>query len=223
MVPSSLIAHLNNEAVSFLQEGNYRAAVCDLETALDRLRSQIWYEQNFLRSPPESNEQEVVLRVSSVPIAPSHEMEASKNVFEFYRRAFSIVANKTKLASIDPISSMIVVLYNLAIAYHDDAIRRSTHTHYVRALELYEEILHLMHENGIKGHMLLLMAISNNIGHIHDHYNNFLQTRENLFWVRKLAITCREQAKSIPYDDFAFFHQIVLIFNGKDLNIAPAA
>ena len=215
------IADFNNAAVSHLQEGNYRAAVWDLELALENF-SPLWAIE---KEPPASNEGSSVIRVKSVPIAPSSANAASQNIFEFYRRAFQIVSvgGKGQLSSIHSISSLIVVKFNLAIAYHDDAVRRDYHSHFMRALELYEDILYLMKEHGIKGHMLLLMAIGNNLGHIHTYFLNYSQTREALYWVRQLTIECGQSSANVPYDDYMFFYNIVTIFNVNALNAAPAA
>ena len=120
-------------------------------------------------------------------------------------------------------SNMIVVKFNMAIAYHDDAIRRNNKSHFYLALQIYEEILQLMHHYNIHGHFLLMMAIGNNMGHIHSHLLNFQQTREFLHWVRQLAISSRYHANAIPYDDYVFFCRTAIIFNGNDLTIAPAA
>ena len=212
MSKDTIIVDLNNEAVSYLQEGNYRAAVWDLEVSMDRLMSQ----------EPGNNYDPGALRVASVPIAPSPEA-ANNNIFEFYRRAFRILSEPSQQERIHPVSNMIVCKFNTAIAYHDDGIRRNRPSHLVRALDMYEEILHTMQNYGIQGHMLLLMAIGNNMGHIHCHLFNFDQTRQALYWVRQLALSCEETACPLSYDDYSFFHKTVFIFNGRDLNIAPAA
>lgn len=217
--PLNCTADLNNAAVSHLQEGNYRAAVWDLEMALQSLAPSLTIQKEV----PAANEGNSTLRVKSVPIAPSS--KESQNIFVFYRKAFQIVAGGggDQHASIHSISSLLVVKFNMAIAYHDDGIRRNYRSHFVRALELYEDILYLMKDHKIKGHMVLLMAIGNNLGHIHTHFLNYSQTREALYWVRKLAIECGQHSATIPQDDYLFFYSTVVIFNGNDLNVAPAA
>ena len=66
MRTDTTIVDLNNAAVSHLQEGNYRAAVWDLDVSLSRLQySKKW---DFLEPPTyEAN----ALCVTSVPIAPA--------------------------------------------------------------------------------------------------------------------------------------------------------
>ena len=70
MSKDTIIVDLNNEAVSYLQEGNYRAAVWDLEVSMDRLMSQ----------EPGNNYDPGALRVASVPIAPSPEAANNNNI-----------------------------------------------------------------------------------------------------------------------------------------------
>ena len=217
LFPLDSTADFNNAAVSHLQEGNYCAAVWDLDKALQSLYSLWKTENNFLVT----SEGREVIRVKSVPIAPSSTSNVNQNIFDFYRRAFQIVSVGGH-EHIHSISSLIVVKFNLAIAYHDDAVRRSYRSHFGRALELYEDILWLMKEYGIKGHMLLLMAIGNNLGHIHSHFLNYSQTREALYWVRQLTIECGRNS-NVPHEDYTFFYKIVTIFHGNDLNVAPAA
>ncbi|CAB9515926.1 expressed unknown protein [Seminavis robusta] len=231
----SSIVDLNNRAISYLQEGNYRSAVWDLERALERLEDpKIWYNSHPTHHlyNSQSNDCQPIfqvddmaaLRVQSVPIAPSDHNEASRsNIFEFYRRAFQIVSSRPEQCRIPPCSNLIVLKFNMAIAYHDDAIRRNRRSHFQKALDLYQDILNIMQDFKIRGHSLLLLAIGNNVGHIHAQLNNFPQTREAMHWVRELAMACREQASTVPYSDYTFFYKTVLIFNGNGLNIAPAA
>jgi len=226
MRTSKTVADLNNEAVSFLQGGNYQAAVVSLQNAMELLyKNPTW--QETIKNKENLAECVTSLRVQSLPIAAlkatargaSHQI----NVFEFYRRSFYITSSPFQQSIIHPISNLIVVKFNMAIAYHDDGIRRNIVSHLMRAQALYEEILSLMHTYGIRGHMLLIMAIGNNLGHIHSHLLNFQQTREALYWVRQLAIACEQHVSSIPYHEFSFFYKTVVVFNGNDLNAAPAA
>jgi tetratricopeptide (TPR) repeat protein len=220
---SSTVVDLNNQAVSYLQEGNYRSAVWDLERALRRLEDpKIWYyHEHHLQT---STSDLAALRVQSVHIAPSAHDEASRqNIFEFYRRAFQIVSSRSEQHLIPPYSNMIVLKFNEAIAYHDDAIRCGRQAHFNKALELYQDVLNIMHQYGVRGHLLLLMAIGNNVGHIHAHLVNFPQARAALYWVRQLALVSRKYADTVPRSDYIFFYKTVTIFNGNDLNAAPAA
>lgn len=229
------VEDLNNEAVAYLQLGNYRQAVFDLEAALERLdnrkswdpyqaQQQLQNQHNHYQAGFNCGS----IRVTSVPIAPSppNADEACSNVFEFYRKAFQIVpddATEQQAGYIHPICNLIVLKFNLAITYHDDGIRRNRNLHLNLALELYQEILHILQYYHISGHMLLLLAIGNNIGHIHSRLMNFEQTKEALYWVRQLAISSRHHAAAVPYHDFSFFYQTAIVFNGNDLNAAPAA
>ena len=208
---------LNNLAVSQLQEGNYKAAVANLKLAYHDLTTM----KNIKSCSRNGNAPS--LRVKSSPIAPLQPGNAAcQNVFDFYRRAFRIVSSQPETSDpIHIISNLIVVKFNLAIAYHDDAVRRDDPMHFRAALDVYQDILYLMKEYSIKGHMLLLLSIENNMGQCH--MLNFPQTREALFWVRELAVQCQQFASVIPYDDFAFFYNTVIIFRGDDLCIAPAA
>lgn len=220
-----LVIERNNIAVSHLQTGNYQAAVCELEKALEYLEKQMSYQSQMLsyKIPGKEISEGTFLRVASVPIAPSTKVEEASNVFRFYRRAFRVSSYSGSTSMQFCIRAAIVILFNIAIAYQDDAIRRDKMSHFVKALDLYREILFIMNENGIKGHLLLLMAISNNMGWIHSYCDNFVQTRESLFWVHKLVHTCREQATMIPYDEYKFFSETVVIFPGDALTVAPAA
>jgi tetratricopeptide (TPR) repeat protein len=223
-VPKNLIVEWNNEAVSYLQEGNYRAAVGCLERALEQLEVQIFYESNIKRETYDSTFEVPFLRVTSVAIAPSPKAEASSNIFRFYRRAFRVSSYSGAPWTIKNwIRNAIVIKYNMAIAYHDDGIRRDRMSHLLKAMDLYQEILFIMDENGIKGHTLLLMALSNNMGWIHSHCLNFDQTRESLYWVRKLALACRDYHTTVPYHEYKFFYETVRIFATNDLTVAPAA
>ena len=222
--PSSILVDLNNRAVANLQVGNYRAAVWDLERALQRLEDPtIWY-MYYHEQHLHPSDDKATLRVRAVPIALSDpDVSISQNIFEFYRRGFRIVTNRPEQHPLPPHCTMIVLKFNEAIAYHDDALRCGKRAHFYKALELYQDIMNMVHQYPIQGHLLLVMAIGNNVGHIHAHLLNFSQTREALYWVRQLVLVNQENAAKAPRSDFNFFYKLLAIFNGNDLNAAPAA
>ncbi|CAB9516560.1 expressed unknown protein [Seminavis robusta] len=164
--------------------------------------------------------------VVSVPIATSTNVNSPANLFTFYPRMFRITSEAKDL-SISKI--LVVLLYNLAVASHMDAITEEIPDpqHLKKVLELYETAMRVAHTswNTADAEQLLcvLLALTNNVGHIHSHLLNFQQTRESLSLQMHLLARATEENPLAMEDYEIYFESVCVFLDGHDLCLAPAA
>jgi hypothetical protein len=178
--------------------------------------------------------------IQSVSITPGvkNEHQSVDNIFEFYPCA--LVLPKTNASCRE--GQTCIILYNMGVAYHNEAIRlredpssvleSCLFSYYQCALNLYNMAqLHLhqawskIDDEGTK--LLLALALSNNSGHIHAQQLSFKETQYSLEAVRHFMHSIPEDATSeeigISNEDYEFFTRTSLIFEDNNLDIAPSA
>lgn len=266
MSSAKVAVTLNDEAIQYLQKGNYRAAIWSFDMAVGRLRawlSEKRQERNRLshRNFPRSNKsdnvsacmEEILLRyldsknnekiicsidqerdtsahIHCVPILKDGDLidavsQNVENIFEFYPRAFVM----DKSVDIDDKSwrYLALLMYNMAVAYHYDGILSGRSARFNRALELYEmglSVMHLAMNQDEAEDILLQLALSNNMGHVHSHLLHFQETRESLNSVRDLMKASKIcDSPLLSEDDYIFFFTTVVVFDGQEFAVAPAA
>lgn len=168
---------------------------------------------------------------TSVSIASQNGYRSADNIFEFYPRALLIhqdsECNQGKLC---------LVLFNMGLAYHSEAIRvgQLQHSYGLNALNLYNLAQLHFHTSWSKFKdedmkLLLALALSNNSGHIHANRLNFQETQYSLDAVRHLIDSMPEGGNKgdarhrLSVCDDAFFFRTSVIFEGETLRIAPSA
>lgn len=165
---------------------------------------------------------------TTIPHDPS---VASNNVFFLFNRAFSIFDANPK--TIDTATwlrytpcILPAIFFNIGLVYHRAAIRTDRTDVYSEALGLYTSALYLLGKNDTCGLSsecnLLLLGLFNNIGHIHSHFYNSVQTlycRDNLTSVF-LSTNC---SKLLTKEEFIFFYMNILFAVRRFPMLAPAA
>lgn len=155
------------------------------------------------------------------------------NIFEFYANA--LVLDRGCLES-----TRCVILYNMGISYHLEALRLQQNRavpgsyldgYYQYALNMYNMAqLHLHQawcrmtgdDEAVKLHLAL--ALSNNCGHIHAHRLHFKEIQFSLDAVKHLMHSLADDKTcSLTGGDRAFFCRASLIFDVDNCSIAPSA
>lgn len=175
---------------------------------------------------------------SSSSNTPTKQTTASSsscsNVFEFYPRAFvmrsSCQRNEEQQSFV---TEHLVVLYNLAVTYHHIGIRNGHHPKFLkRALNVYNMAQTVLHrawdadeevdqlDKSVR--LLLALAISNNVGHVHSFLLNFEETKYSLSAIRHF-LEAPSANKILSKTDYVFFFRTVVIFKTNSFSIAPAA
>lgn len=241
------VCDLNAEAVRFLEEGDNSSAVQNLEIAIDRLRARL-YQSGSSSSDKAEQESHPPCEIESqndddtnhpphkcgqqplysVPIAlPDSDptKDSTDNLFVFYSRVF-VFAERNQGP---PMREFVVLLYNLALAHHEEGIHKNTPSLLEDSLEFYEmavDIMKSLSQQMDDYDLLLLLAVVNNMGHIHSHLLNFQETREKVELVKRLTAVAnkrRNQSTTGSETEYSFFFQAAVSHDGRELSAAPAA
>lgn len=163
-------------------------------------------------------EQEGVYYDSAVP---------SDSILTFYDRAFIFVnysdidfqlpENKSNLSA--------MILYNLALSHHSQGIRQGSTIELGKALQFYR-LAHCVLEKvkdvvGLEVHLLILMGLLNNMGHIHANCYNLEQTSRCIEWLQR-AISSRHSGV-LGDADYRFFYTHLKVIPVGHIEFAPAA
>lgn len=233
---------VNNNAVKLLQNGNYEAAVPTFLIALDLFKKQvaasvITNNQNFCTSYNLNSRMTEYKRVDQTRrdqnFYRSHgfqhqEMAAmtSTERLHFCNRAFLLSENKVNDPSAicrrDGTSSLI--LFNIGVSLHGQAIRTGDTKILEKALTVYELALSSadhweMYSGGKQG--LLQMCILNNMALLHS---QVMQMNDSILYLRKLRRLVIESPNLAEEDPGVFDWNVVLYMEGRlEESPAPAA
>ena len=153
-----------SHATSLLQENRNGAAVQILSRDVKAVLSEIlmapttnylWFDE--------------VCHVHTIDTVPVEgEMKVSPdNLFCFFEKAEKVVNQLTGIA-----------MYNLALAYHREGIQRGASKLLREALSIYRAALSSLRSSpGSAAELMLIIAISNNMGQIHSVHFEFEQAR----------------------------------------------
>jgi hypothetical protein len=220
----------NSDAVALTISGRKDEAICTIKKSLKVLETLF----NASKQNPDMNFSVSQERgptrpqspLASVPIAASINDNSPSNLFTFYPRMFRINRDATHL-SISKI--LVVLLYNLAVASHMDTISEDIPDpeRLKKVLELYETAMRVAHTSwttkDAEEFLGVLLALTNNVGHIHSHLLNFQQIRESLSLQMHLLARATEENPLAMADYEVFFESVCVFLDGHDLCLAPAA
>jgi hypothetical protein len=144
-----------------------------------------------------------------------------QSIVALYDRAFFIASDENA----DEESLSCVLLYNMALVNHLYGIEKGDQTSLITALKLYQMSLKIALQNYIfpLDADVLIIALYNNMAHIHSHQFSIAETRSAMNEM-SLFLESEHTASLINEDDYALFYLNVMVFHGKfSLNSAPAA
>ena len=114
-----------------------------------------------------------------------------------------------------------ILLYNLALVHHNIGIHLGLSAALPHALRLYDMALETIDKGAnFLDVQKLLLAILNNMGNIHTHLFHFEHTRQCL---NSLRVVLSASSSLMEMDDDYVFFFLNALFQGKELNFAPAA
>lgn len=170
---------------------------------------------------------------------------ASENIFTFYQRAFLLATSSISATddAADNSKQSAVLLYNIAVAHHNYAMYRrdpvAAHREFRTALVFYDLAFSTIQESLVDDNnendedfLLLLLAVLNNLGHIHAHHYNYLETQEMLTSLQEIMAALRPPSgqpsafmdhNNHNREDFLFFYMNLVVYEEQEFAAAPAA
>lgn len=151
----------------------------------------------------------------------------SDNILTFYDRTFIFLNHRDVdfQSAVNKSSLSAMLLYNLAVSHHSQGIRQGNTHELAMALRFYR-LSHCVLEKvkdvvNLEIHLLILMALLNNMGHIHASYYNVDQTSRCIEWLQR-AITSKHSG-ILEDVDYEFFYIHLKVIPVEHLKFAPAA
>ncbi|CAB9497342.1 expressed unknown protein [Seminavis robusta] len=154
-----------------------------------------------------------------------------ENVFSFYPRMFHVTC-KGRADPMELMKITMIVMFNEALARHAIALmylsqcKVNPEKHLTRVLGLYQKIMVLAQScfqySDVREMLCVLVAATNNYGHISSQLLLFNETRESINHIIQLLALSNEHS-FLPDDVRLFFESVCIFLEGRTLRNAPAA
>lgn len=246
--PNMIVASLNNSALQLMSQGKNEEAISLLGNALSApgagslLSSSSGLCQETIplsMGSVTADDGDPVIRTRNTddPFSASPDLQlpekiiesaSPSNFFTIYNRVVEIVDICSPKWDKYSFHIPAILLYNSGLAWHRIAFLENCDAKYERALEnynaahsqlIYHASLGIYHPEVCD---LLLLALCNNMGHIHSHFIHLKETRlcvEALFTVFFMIGNKRVLSK----EEYVFFYLNILLTVNRTPVLAPAA
>jgi hypothetical protein len=167
--------------------------------------------------------------IRSIPVAnPAAEASESSGRFSVFSHALTISTNNTNNCEVSHNYQrfLAVILYNMGLSLHLQALKSGKSMELRGAQDLYEMSFSVVeqawHEFDVHDLLLLLMALFNNLCHIHSTNYNVAQTETCVDWLKALAAHPTFQSL-MGQDLYAPFFMNLLVVLKQQQCCSPAA
>lgn len=234
------IAELNSRAISLMQDGKLSESVSLLKDCLTPIKHQIENGQadDFHQVEQISvakntlGEAKAIRTIQSVSVAKAESVPDDfylltlNTFFPFFERAFLVPRSERSQLKIQGTVSLAILLYNIGLVLHKEGTSNPDSKKLFNALTFYELALSAIQNewNNIEMQDILpmLLALVNNMGHIHWHFVNFQKVVRCYEWLKDLT-ALGEGSNSLNDEDYALFYLVANSFDDLELSCAPAA
>jgi hypothetical protein len=241
----NIIVDLNNRAVGCLLQDNGNGSVAALQMAISTLQSHRDMEKaartNFEIHATLTKEQSLLERpwdttamhsghchLASIPLPLLGRDSECCGTFSIFNHAFTLSKSAELVASVSNNYDrfLAMLLYNMGLSLHIQALRSGKSEELRGALDLYEMSFGVVEANWQLFHiddlMLILMALFNNLGHINSFFYNVDQIQICIDWLRVLA-GHPAFLKLLQRDQYAPFSLNILVVMKQTQRCSPAA
>jgi hypothetical protein len=112
----------------------------------------------------------------------------------------------------------------MGLAWHHLGFQENSSAALKRALFVYEQAYRSLSQQAVgKSSHLLLLALANNMAHIHTHFVDVDAARQCREVVTQLLVNYFPAVASKVSGEYAFFTAEVMLFECQELSFAPAA
>jgi hypothetical protein len=234
------IKDINSRAVLLLQQNRPKDAICWLRKGLSNLASleeQATYDpqrQQHLHTHHaflkwgDSMDVEVEERSAysvEIPQVRNTIMSVSlDNVFVVFNRAF-LLPDKGRLTTCaDSTKVSATLLYNMGLAWQHFGTQENSTAALKKALLAYESAYSVLSRQcNDSFSCLVMMALCNNMAHIHSYFFNLEQAKHCRDLIPQILAYSSPGTHCMVADDYDFFLSEAMLFGGQELEFAPAA
>jgi hypothetical protein len=243
---TSYINDINSRAILLLQQNRHNEAICCLRRGLKFLLTHVVDTNSKpLNYYDEAQQQSVQTHHSSLKCVDSMDIEGDErpafgvripevrdtimsvspdNVFVMFNRAFNLPDHGVLKSSADSTKASATLLYNMGLAWQHLGAQENNTMALKKALYAYEMAYTAFSQQcNDTFSYLVMLALSNNMAHIHSHFFNLQEAKHCRDLIPQLLACSSLGSSSVAPDDYAFFLSEAMLFEGRDLEFAPAA
>jgi hypothetical protein len=238
------INDMNSRAVLLLQQNKHKEAIGCLRRGLKFLLTHV-VDTNSKPLTYEAQQLRVQTPHSSLKCVDSMDIEGDErlacgvvisevrdiimsvspdNVFVVFNRAFNLPGHSMLKSSADASKASATLLYNMGMVWQHLGAQKNNTAALKRALHAYEmAYTELCQQCNDTFSCLVMLALANNMAHIHSHFFNMQEARQCRDLIPQILVCGSFGSSSVAPDDYAFFLSEAMLFEGRDLEFAPAA
>lgn len=233
-----LVVDLNNKAIQNLLQGNCDGSVAALTSALSSLQVCHDFQSTANANAPLNLQLSMAAKLlegRTSGDAPIGSVVLDHGSLSDCSGSFSIFNHTLTVPNVNGLDSNIgnnyerlqaMLLYNLGLTLHFQAMRSGRSDELQGALDLYEMAFSIVENSwqrlDVDDLMLLLMGILNNLGHIHSNLYNMERTQTCVDWLKALA-GHPAFLKIMQRDQYAGFSMNLLVVLKQTPHCSPAA
>jgi tetratricopeptide (TPR) repeat protein len=230
---------INSRAVLLLQQNRHKDAIYWLRRGLRNLASleQVTCDdaqQQDLRTHPASlkcvdsmdveGEERPAYSVEIPEVRDTIISVSPDNVFVVFNRAFHLSDYGVLKTSPDSAKASATLLYNMGLAWQQLGAQENNTTALKKALFAYERAYSALSQQcNDSFSYLVMMALCNNMAHIHSHFFNLVEAKRCRDLIPQILACSSPRTSSMAADDYAFFLSETMLLKGQELKFAPAA
>ena len=232
VVVSEDVVELNDKAVACMLKNDFQGALEILQVGLARVMS-LQAQPQATNPTATSTMPQHPFRdespIASIPLTRDVNSVPFDGIFVFFNRAlliphhcdFDLSCPKNRSRA------LATILYNIALVYHMEAIKRGDSTIFRHALSYYGWAYYVIESSagqfGFQDVLLLLLALFNNMGHIHSSvFVNGEKTQQCLRWMQS-TFAGKAIKRALFPEDYKFFFQYISMMSNRQMQLAPAA
>jgi tetratricopeptide (TPR) repeat protein len=244
---TSYINDINSRAVLLLQQNRHNEAIRCLRRGLKFLLTHV-VNTNSKPLTYEAQQQSVQTHHSSLKCVDSMDIEGDErlacgvvipevrdiimsvspdNVFVVFNRAFNLPHHSMLKSSADTTKASATLLYNMGMAWQHLGAQENNTAALKRALRADEmatmAYTELCQQCNDSFSCLVMLALANNMAHIHSHFFNMQEARQCRDLIPQILGCGSFGSSSVAPDDYAFFFAEATLFGDRDFKFAPVA
>jgi hypothetical protein len=235
---ASCINDINGRAVQLLQEKRPKEAICWLRKGLSNLASLEQVTDNaqvqnvhthhaslkWIDSMDVKGEEGSAYSVEIPEVHGTIMSVSPANVFVVFNRAFLLPDYGVPKTSTDSAKASATLLYNMGLAWQHFGTQENSTKALKRALFAYERAYSALSQQCDDSFScLVMMALCNNMAHIHSYFFNLDQAKQCRDLIPQILACSSPETSSMVADDYAFFLSEAMLLRGQELKFAPAA
>ena len=232
----SFISGLNSQAAALIQHGDNRRAVGLLAEAVSLISSHLGGdaspEDSFTKPGTGARTERItsfesaVDNTSLIAISVTYPLDCSmsSSAIPYYNRPFLFESSSSEYSITGMAEKCAHILFNMALAYHQEGVTKGKSKRIVKALLLYQQALLALEGSAIQNSsklVLLFLAIVNNMAHIQVETfdsDGLQRSRSLLHWVFSL-----EDRAELDAESTSFFFLNLFFLNRDHVFKLPAA